>query len=404
MKNETTDTVTPAHHNCELSIVMPCLNEAETLATCITKALTFMTDNNVSGEIIIADNGSTDGSQSIAKKLGAKIVSIPVKGYGSALQGGISHANGIYIIMADADDSYDMYTLMPILEQLRKGHELVMGNRFSGTIKPGAMPQLHRYLGNPLLSFIGRLFFQPGVRDFHCGLRGFSRESILRLNLCTLGMEFASEMVVKASLQKLSIAEVPITLYPDGRTRPPHLNSWRDGWRHLRFLLLFSPRWLFLYPGIFLIFVGTLGMILLSKGPLQLGTVSIGIHTLLLSGAAILSGTQSVSCAFLAKQFAINAGLLPRDKKMERLLRHISLELLILSGIIIIIVGFSCILYSVFLWSLVDFGDLVPEKMMRRLVPAVTMTMVGIQIVITAFFKSILALKTKPVQLTSSDE
>jgi len=399
MKPGTTNTAEPKYQDYELSIVMPCLNEVETLASCITKALAFLRENNVSGEIIIADNGSTDGSRSIAEKLGVRVVSIAVKGYGSALQGGISAANGKYIIMADADDSYDMYTLMPILEQLRAGHDLVMGNRFSGTIKPGAMPLLHRYLGNPVLSFIGHLFFHPGIRDFHCGLRGFNRVAIINLNLCTLGMEFASEMVVKASFQKLSITEVPITLYPDGRTRPPHLNSWRDGWRHLRFLLMFSPRWLFLYPGISLISVGILGMTLLVKGPLQVGNVSMGIHTLLLSGAAILSGTQSISFAFLAKQFAINAGLLPKDDKIERMQSHISLEVLLALGIITILAGSGSILYSVFLWSQVQFGDLVPEKMMRILVPAVTMTTVGIQIVITAFFKSILALKTRSSEL-----
>ncbi len=395
MKSETVTAVEKDHNDCELSIVMPCLNEAETLASCISKALAFLSKNKVSGEIIIADNGSTDGSQSIAKQLGAQVVSIKTRGYGSALQGGITRAKGTYVIMADADASYDLYSLMPILEQLRKGYDLVMGNRFSGSIKPGAMPALHRYLGNPVLSFIGRLFFRPGIRDFHCGLRGFNRVAILNLHLCTLGMEFASEMVVKASFHNLSITEVPVTLYPDGRTRSPHLKSWRDGWRHLRFLLMFSPRWLFLYPGICLVSLGVLGMALLVKGPLQIGNISVGIHTLLLSGAAILSGTQSISFAFLAKQFAINAGLLPQDKTIERMQRYMSLELLLIVGIITIAAGTGCVLYSIFLWSQVQFGALAPERMMRILVPAVTMTAVGIQIVITAFFKSILALETR---------
>lgn len=395
MNPETVIVVEKDHNDCELSIVMPCLNEAETLASCISKALAFLSENKVSGEIIIADNGSTDGSQSIAKQLGAQVVSIKTRGYGSALQGGITRAKGTYVIMADADASYDLYTLMPILEQLRKGYDLVMGNRFSGSIKPGAMPALHRYLGNPVLSFIGRLFFRPGIRDFHCGLRGLNRIAILNLHLCTLGMEFASEMVVKASFHNLSITEVPVTLYPDGRTRSPHLKSWRDGWRHLRFLLMFSPRWLFLYPGICLVSLGVLGMALLVKGPLQIGNISVGIHTLLLSGAAILSGTQSISFAFLAKQFAINAGLLPQDKTIERVQRYMSLELLLIVGIITIAAGTGCVLYSIFLWSQVQFGALAPERMMRILVPAVTMTAVGIQIVITAFFKSILALETK---------
>lgn len=404
MKSEIKTTLESDQDSCEVSIVIPCLNEAETLAICITKAFAFLCENDVQGEVIVADNGSTDGSRSIAEQLGARVIPVYVKGYGSALQGGIMAAHGTYVVIGDADESYDLYDLMPILEQLRAGYELVMGNRFAGSIKPGAMPPLHRYLGNPVLSFIGRLFFRSGIRDFHCGLRGFHRESILNLHLCTLGMEFASEMVVKACFQGLSMTEVPITLYRDGRSHPPHLNSWHDGWRHLRFLLMFSPRWLFLYPGISLILIGMLGMALLVKGPLQLGNVSIGIHTLLLSSAAILSGTQSVSFAILSKQFAVNAGLLPKDRKLEWLFKHISLEFLLISGTIIIITGLSCILYSVFLWSRVQFGDLVPEKMMRLLVPAVTMTMVGIQIVITAFFKSILALKTRSVQSLFLDD
>ena len=395
MTSKPSPSILTAEQPYELSIVMPCLNEAETIATCITKATRFLSENNVAGEIIVADNGSSDDSRSIATKLGAKVVEVEQKGYGSALQGGIAAALGTYVIMADADDSYDMYSLLPILEELRKGYELVMGNRFAGCIKPGAMPPLHRYLGNPVLSFLGRLFFRPGIGDFHCGLRGFHREAIVKLQLCTLGMEFASEMVVKASLQGLSITEVPITLHPDGRNRPPHLNSWRDGWRHLRFLLLFSPRWLFLYPGIFFILAGLFGMALLIKGPVQLGDISIDIHSLLLSGGAIAAGVQSVSFAFLAKQFAINAGLLPQDRKIERWQKHISLELLLTLGIISVAVGLLCISYSVFLWSQVQFGDLLPERMMRLLVPAVTMTVVGSQIVFTAFFKSILELKTR---------
>lgn len=380
---------------CELSIVLPCLNEEETLAKCITKAFAFLGDNDVSGEVIIADNDSTDKSRSIAKQLGARVVTATIRGYGSALQSGILAARGTYVIMADADDSYDLYDLMIILQQLRAGYKLVMGNRFAGSIKPGAMPLLHRYLGNPVLSFIGRLFFHTGVSDFHCGLRGFDRQSILDLHLCAMGMEFASEMVVKASFQGLSITEVPITLHVDGRSRPPHLNSWRDGWRHLRFLLLFSPRWLFFYPGVSLFLVGLMGMVLLVGGPLQLGDVSIGIHSLLLSAAAILSGTQSVSFAVLAKQFAVNTGLLPKDKKFQWLLEKVPLELLLFFGICVILVGLGCIFYSVILWSRLQFGDLVPEQMMRLLVPAVTMTMFGIQIVFTAFFKSILDLKTR---------
>jgi len=389
-------TTSPTEYaGCELSIVMPCLNEFDTVGTCISKAKSFLTDNSVSGEVIVADNGSSDGSQELAEKMGAKVVPVAVKGYGSALIGGITAAKGKYVIMADADDSYDFYDLMPVLAKLRQGYELVMGNRFGGTIMPGAMPFLHRYLGNPVLSSLGRLFYSADICDFHCGLRGFHRKSIEKLGLCTLGMEFASEMVVKAGLHKLSITEVPITLYPDGRNRPPHLKSWRDGWRHLRFLLMLSPRWLFLYPGIFLILIGLIGMAFLTKGPLQFGNISIGVHTLLLSGGAILSGTQSVSFAFLTKQYAINSGFLPKDRSVERILNFFSLEFLLIFGCIIIVTGLITIFYSIFLWSQVQFGDLIPEKMMRLLVPAVTMVVVGIQIVLTAFFKSILGFERK---------
>jgi glycosyltransferase involved in cell wall biosynthesis len=240
----------------ELSVVMPCLNEAETLAACIKKIQASLSQNHIKGEIIVADNGSTDGSQEIATKMGVRVIHVDEKGYGNALMGGIAAARGKFIIMGDADDSYDFTALMPFLDKLREGYDLVMGNRFKGGVQPGAMPFLHQYLGNPVLTFIGRLFFRSPCGDFHCGLRGFTREAILKMDLRTVGMEFASEMVVKATLHKMRIAEVPTTLSPDGRSRPPHLRSWRDGWRHLCFLLLYSPRWLFLYPGALLMLIG----------------------------------------------------------------------------------------------------------------------------------------------------
>src|SRR5882762_10355162 len=269
------------HRDLELSIVIPCLNEAETLATCIKKAQQSLREHNVEAEIIVADNGSTDGSQEIARALGASVVDISAKGYGNALMGGIATAHGKYIIMGDADDSYDFSALGPFIEQLRAGFDLVMGNRFIGGIKPGAMPPLHRYLGNPLLTFIGRLFFRSPIRDFHCGLRGFSKEAFLKLDLQTTGMEFASEMVVKATLQHLRLTEVATTLSPDGRSRPPHLRSWRDGWRHLRFLLLYSPRWLFLYPGLAALVVGLLGTLWLLPEARTVGGITLDVHTLL---------------------------------------------------------------------------------------------------------------------------
>ncbi len=380
---------------CELSIVMPCLDEAETLAICIEKAKDFLNRNHVAGEVVIADNGSTDGSQKIAKQHGARVVAVPEKGYGSALMGGFLEARGKFIVMADADDSYDFSKLEDFLTQLRAGYDLVMGNRFLGGIKPGAMPPLHRYLGNPVLSGIGKLFFNSLIGDFHCGLRGFRKEAILALDLHTTGMEFASEMVVKATLNKLRLAEVPIFLHPDGRSRSPHLRSWRDGWRHLRFLLMYSPKWLFFIPGICLIALGVFVQAVLLPGPLKIGNVTFDIHTLLLSSCAIILGFQTVAFAFLAKQFAINSGLLPFDKRFVTMAKKISLEKALIVGLFMILIGGGLILYGVFEWRQTGFGSLVSGHMMRVLVPAVTLLAVGFQIIITSFFNGILLLKVR---------
>lgn len=380
----------------ELSIVMPCLNEAETLATCIRKAKNFLESRHIQGEIIVADNGSTDNSPTIAQAEEARVVPVITPGYGSSLMGGIKAAQGKYVIMGDADDSYDFAALDNFLEQLRAGFDLVMGNRFQGGIQPYAMPLLHRYFGNPVLSRIGKLFFRSPIGDFHCGLRGFNREAILKLDLRTTGMEFASEMVVKATLHQLRITEVPTILYPDGRNRPPHLRSWRDGWRHLRFLLMYSPRWLFLYPGLILTAIGVLGMGLLLPGPLTLGKVTFDIHTLLISSTAIILGSQLVTFAILAKQFAINAGLLPDKPYFRTALEKISLEVLLVTGGLLMLLGTVGIIYSVFLWATkAQFGSLVPTQMMRLLVPAITLVAVGFQIVMFSFFKGILELKTR---------
>ena len=372
---------------------MPCLNEAETLGVCIQKAKNFLDDNNVQGEIIVADNGSTDGSQDIAQMQGAKVVNVAEKGYGNALMGGIRAAQGEYVIMGDADDSYDFSKLEYFLEKLRAGFDLVMGNRFSGGIKSGAMPFLHRYLGNPVLSGIGKLFFKSPIGDFHCGLRGFKRESILGLDLQTTGMEFASEMVVKATLHKLRITEVPTILHQDGRSHPPHLQSWRDGWRHLRFLLMYSPRWLFLYPGLALVVIGLIGMVLLLPGPLSIGAITFDIHTLLLSGTAIVLGVQTLTFAILAKQFAINNKLLPYDSRFISLIDKISMEKMLIIGVLMMFSGICGIGYSIFFWGTVDFGPLVASFLMRILVPSVTLVAVGFQIIIASFFKGILSLK-----------
>ncbi len=378
----------------ELSIVMPCLNEAETLAICIRKAKQFLEKANVSGEVIIADNGSTDGSQKIAEENGARVIPVPVKGYGAALIGGINGAQGKYIIMGDADDSYDFSSLSAFIEKLREGYELVMGNRFKGGIMPNAMPPLHKYLGNPVLSGIGRLFFKTPIGDFHCGLRGFSKEAILKLDLHTSGMEFASEMVVKATLHKLKITEVPIILHKDGRSRPPHLRSWRDGWRHLRFLLMYSPRWLFLYPGIFMILIGIITTGLLLPAPLVIRGITFDIHTLLLANVLIILGTQIVAFALLAKQYAIKHQLLPKHTNFISLFDKISLEAYLIAGLCSVIVGLSGIIYSVFIWGSYNFGVLSTENMMRLLVPSITFLAIGFQIMFASFFKSIIDLKT----------
>lgn len=377
----------------ELSILMPCLNEAETLATCIRKAQQGLADLDVAGEIVIADNGSTDGSPEIAASMGARVIHVAEKGYGSALLGGIKAARGRYIIMGDADDSYDFTNLAPFLENLRAGYDLVMGNRFRGGIEPQAMPALHRYLGNPVLTGIGRLFFNSPCGDFHCGLRGFNKAAIQRLDLRTTGMEFASETVVKASLHGLRITEVPTTLSPDGRSRPPHLRSWSDGWRHLRFLLLYSPRWLFLYPGMFLMLVGAVvgGWLLL--GPRVVDGVTLDVHTFLYAAMAIIIGYQTVIFAVFTKVFAITEGLLPEDPRLTIMFRHIKLETGIIAGSLLLVAGIAISIYALSFWGATSFGPLDPSRTLRLVIPAATLITLGLQTVLSSFFLSILGLK-----------
>ncbi|MBN8563389.1 MULTISPECIES: glycosyltransferase family 2 protein [Leptolyngbya] len=372
----------------ELSIVMPCLNEAETLETCIKKAQWYLEQHQVSGEVIIADNGSTDGSQEIARSLGARVIDIPQRGYGSALRGGIEAARGEYVIMGDADDSYDFTRLTPFLAKLREGYDLVMGNRFRGGIKPGAMPRLHRFLGNPVLTWVGRVLFASPCGDFHCGLRGFRTRSIQELALQTTGMEFASEMVVKATLYRLRMTEVPTTLSPDGRSRPPHLRSWRDGWRHLRFLLLYSPRWLFLYPGILLMLMG----VLLSAWLLPETRGIFDVHTLLYAATAVIVGFQVTAFAVFSKLFAIREGLLPPDQRLLRVLRHISLESGLMLGSVLLTVGVGGTIYALNVWSGTSFGELNPSIVMRLVIPSVTALALGVQVIFSSFFLSILEL------------
>lgn len=383
----------PIEENLELSIVMPCLNEAETLATCIRKAQSFLSVAGIAGEVVIADNGSTDGSPDIAASLGARVVNVEAKGYGSALRGGIEAARGRFVIMGDADDSYDFAALTPFVERLRAGDQLVMGNRFRGGIAPGAMPSLHRYLGNPVLTSIGRLFFGSPCGDFHCGLRGFEREAILGLGLRTTGMEFASEMVVRATLDELRIVEVPTTLSKDGRNRPPHLRSWRDGWRHLRFLLMYSPRWLFLYPGLLLMGVGLgLGGWLL-PGPRRVGGVELDVHTLLYTAMAVVIGFQAVLFAVFTKVFVIREGLMPPDQRLDRLFNVVTLEVGLTLGLLLLLGGVGGTLYSIGLWDQQNFGPLNPREVMRGAIPSGMALILGSQILLSSFFLSILGLK-----------
>jgi glycosyltransferase involved in cell wall biosynthesis len=383
---------TSAGQTVEISIVMPCLNEAETLATCIQKAQRAIAKEGLAAEIIVADNGSTDGSQVIARELGARVVSVTRKGYGSALIGGIDAANGQYVIMGDADDSYDFTAIGPLIEKLREGYDLVMGNRFLGGIEAGAMPWSHRWVGNPVLTLISRIFFHTPVGDAHCGLRGFRKDAYERMRLRATGMEFASEMVIKASLKKMRIAEVPVTLRPDGRSRPPHLRTWRDGWRHLRFMLLFSPRWLFLYPGLALFAVGVLLSAILLGGPLYVAGLRLDIHTLLVAGFLALVGYQLVLFAVFTKIFAIRTGFHPPHPVLEAMFRYVTLEVGVAVGALMALTGMIALILAVASWGAVGFGSLDPSLTMREVIPAVVLLALGTQTVFASFFISILSI------------
>lgn len=377
----------------EVTILMPCLNEAETIGICVEKAMQAIRDAGVSGEVVVADNGSTDGSQEIATRLGARVVPVRDRGYGSALRGGIADARGRYVLMGDADDSYNFLDLPVFLAKLREGYQLVMGNRFRGGIAPGAMPPLHKYLGNPVLTFIGKLFFKSESSDFHCGLRAFDRRSIEALKLRTTGMEFASEMVVKASLHRLKVAEVPTTLKPDGRSRPPHLRSWRDGWRHLRFLLMYSPRWLFLLPGFLLALLGLGVGAWLMPGPGQLGGLTLDVHTLLFASLAIMLGAQAVFFAVFTKVFALTEGLLPADPRIDRLFDVFNLERGLIMGALLTVAGVAGSIAAVWIWRDADFGDLDPATVLRIAIPSTTAIALGVQLIFGSFFLSILGLR-----------
>jgi len=371
---------------------MPCLNEAATIVRCVEQARRFLEDAAIAGEVLISDNGSTDGSAAMAEAAGARVIHAPERGYGAALRAGIAAARGDYVIMGDADDSYDFSRLEAFVEKLRAGFPLVMGNRFRGGIRAGAMPPLHRYLGNPVLSFVGRLFFHTGVGDFHCGLRGFDRERILSLGLRTPGMEFASEMVVKAALAAWRIAEVPTTLSPDGRGRPSHLRSWRDGWRHLRLLLLFSPRWLFLYPGLAFLLVGVFLTAALYFAPLRIAGAGLDVHTMLYASAAALLGLQLCVFALFARLSAQNAGLLPRNAALEQLLEAVTLERGLVLGLGAALAGFLWSAVAFWQWREAGFGALDPRVVMRDTIPAATLMVGGMEVSLASFLLSVLRL------------
>jgi glycosyltransferase involved in cell wall biosynthesis len=387
--------VPPTTEPTDVSIVMPCLNEAETLHTCIRSARAAIERAGLRGEVIVADNGSTDGCQMIALEEGARVVDVSVRGYGAALLAGIDAARGEYVLMADADASYDFSHLARFVQALDSGADLVMGNRFQGGIQAGAMPALHKYLGNPVLSFLGRLFFRAPVGDFHCGMRAFRKAAIQALHLNTTGMEFASEMVVKASLRKLAIVEVPTTLSPDGRSRPPHLRTWRDGWRHLRFLLLYSPRWLFLYPGLLLMLLGILGSAWLIPGERTINHVTFDIDTLAYALGCILIGFHICIFAISAKVFGISEGLLPPDPAFHRWFKRASLETGLAAGGILLCLGIAAGVYAVVTWHSSGFGHLSPTHALRITLPSITAVMLGVETIFSSFFLSLLGLKRR---------
>jgi glycosyltransferase involved in cell wall biosynthesis len=379
----------------DLTILMPCLNEAETLGGCVEEAMSTLREQAIAGEVVIADNGSTDGSQAIATQLGARVVSVSEKGYGHALRAGIAAARGRYILMGDSDGSYDFSHAGRFLEKLRDGWDLVMGNRFLGGIHPGAMPWKNRHIGNPILSGVGRLFFHCPARDFHCGLRAFAKASYNRLELRTGGMEFASEMVIKATLFGQRVTEIPTVLRRDGRSRPPHLRPWRDGWRHLRFMLLFCPRWLFLQPGIALMAIGGMVGALLVRGPLHLGSITLDIHTLFFAAMAVLIGFQSATFAVFTKVFAIQSGVLPADARFQHWFRFINLEKGLAVSAALIIAGLLLSLRAVGLWGEHRFGPLAPGELLRWVIPGGLLLTLGCQAALVSFFLSILGLPLK---------
>ncbi len=380
----------------ELSVVMPCLNEAQTIGTCIRKAQASFERLGIAGEVVVADNGSTDGSPRIAKDLGARVVPVAKKGYGSALTGGIAAARGRWVIMGDADDSYDFSDLEPFVQRLKEGYDLVAGNRFKGGIHPGAMPWLHRMFGNPVLSFVGRKLYGTLCGDIYCGLRGFDREKVAALDVQSTGMEFAIEMIVKATMAGLRVTEVPTTLSPDAEGREPHLNTWRDGWRSIRLLLLYSPRWLFLYPGSFFLLVGAIGMAWLLPGNRSIGGVGFDVSTLLYFGLAVVVGLQAVYFFLTARWFGITEGLLPDEPRIRGLLEHRgTLEVGLIAGVLLVAGGLALSFYALATWNEAGFGRLNYPHTLRIAIPGAVLIACGVQTALSALFLSVLRLRRR---------
>jgi glycosyltransferase involved in cell wall biosynthesis len=380
----------------ELSIVMPCLNEAETLAACIRKAQSYLRRSGVRGEIVIGDNGSTDGSQQIAARLGARVIPIPIRGYGAALYGAITAARGRYCIMGDSDLSYDFEKLDGFVNKLREGYDLVMGNRFKGGIETGAMPWKNRYIGNPVLSCIGKMLFHAKVGDFHCGIRGFSKVAFEQMDLRTTGMEFASEMVIKAKLMGLSMTEVPATLRRDGRSRPPHLLPYRDGWRHLRFMLLFSPAWLFLFPGLALMLLGgVVGGMILAR-PIRLNGIQLDLDTMIYCITFLVAGFQAVLFWFLSRMYALQEGLYPETAGDRRYAGLITLERGLAAGGTMTLAGLAAAVYAVWEWKQHGFGDLDTEWIARIVIPSSVAISLGMEMVLFSFLLSTFGLHARP--------
>jgi glycosyltransferase involved in cell wall biosynthesis len=389
--------------NLELTILLPCLNEAETIEICVEKAMAYLARGGVRGEVLVADNGSSDGSQQLATAKGARIIAVRERGYGAALREGILAARGRYIIMGDADDSYDLFHLENFVAKLREGYDIVMGNRFQGGIAPDAMPILHRYLGNPVLSFVGRLFFRVPIGDFHCGLRGFNRERIGALNLYTTGMEFASEMVISAALRSYRICEVPTTLKKDGRSRPPHLRTWHDGWRHLSFLLMFSPRWLFIYTGGALIIFGVGTSAALFRGPVKITDgISLDVHTFLIGAIAILIGVQNLTFGLIAQRFAVKYRLLPRPKQGSRLLLSLTFERGLILAVLMIATALAGVAWSVYTWASVNFGPLENPLILRVLIISLIAIAIGIQLGFSVFLSGIMNIPYRRDQILAA--